>query len=235
MNFSIEATTLNCPDWRGVQFYSYYLLDALTDLAPQDRFLLHFNGMEVYPHPNALTRKPNVAYLNRPGRMAYHGWLPLDLLRFRSRAYYSLNSRLKTPLPRPAAMMLYDAGWFTHPEFYGPGEAAWQAEKVRQSARYATLLFTLTEAMKAELADVLRFDPQRIIVAPCAGMRHSDEEQKPAGFPDAPYFLMVNPGRPNKNWVNTLHGFHLYRLQNPASPKRYNSLPANSPWKTIWC
>ena len=217
MNISLDATLLLNDKWSGVQQYTYHIIDEMTRQGEGHIFRLHCDQSVSNPRMDGLTSRPNVVRHDRTGGR-YSALLPLDLMRLRSRVYYGLRTRIRTPLPCRAAMTVYDCGWLTHPQFYEPGEAEYNAAGMRRSAGFARAIVTISESVKAQVVDLLRFDPARVFVAPPGAERAAADTplQKPAGLPEGvPFFLTVNPGRPYKNWRDLFGAFVLYLAAHP--------------------
>ena len=118
----------------------------------------------------------------------------------------------------PAALTIYDCGWFRHPEFYEPAEIVWHVPRLRQSIRHASSVLTISDSVKKDIADIFSFDPARIVVAPPGADRPQPgaPEQKPDALPDGtPFFLLVNSGRAYKNWEDALAAFAVFLDTNP--------------------
>ena len=58
--------------------------------------------------------------------------------------------------------------------------------------------------------ECLHVTAEKIVVAPNAAVPREASPVRPAGLPDGPFLLMVNPGRKNKNWEMVLRGFELF-------------------------
>jgi glycosyltransferase involved in cell wall biosynthesis len=219
MKISLDASPLNGSNWSGVAQYTYQILNEMTLIGAEHRFTVHFDHHETRPQLTEVIARPNVRRISRSGRRIYTVSLPVDIALRRCTVHYSFNSRLKFRLPCPAAFTIYDCGWFLHPEFSPPGYAAENVGIMRNAVSKADLVFTISEAVKAEIVDIFGIGSDRVVVAPCAALPpEGQHERRPTGLPETPFILMVNPGRGNKNWENALQGFYMYRSANPASP-----------------
>ncbi len=221
MTLSIECSILPTFGWSGIHFYAYHVLNEMTLLAPDLPFVLHFDTLESNAKLDAILLRENVSRHNRTGRLRYAAMTPLDLLSRKSSFYYSFTTaRLRSWLPCPAGFIIHDCGWILHPEFYDAELAARQKRTMFRAVRKANLLFTVSESVKKEVVALFDFEAERVIVAPNAAVPREVTPRKPDGFVDAPFFLMVNPGRPNKNWVNALEGFAIFVSRNPKLSTR---------------
>lgn len=219
MSLSIDASILLYPNWSGVQIYAYHILDEMTRLRPDVTFHLLCDGEATDPRLDSIVSRPNVARHNHRGNLLYHALLPWDVLRLHSRAYYSLSSRLKTPLPCPGAIIIHDCGWHMLPEHYGNMEPEASRVRAGRHLRKLSLIVTVSETVKAEIIRLFDVPPERVVVAPNAAERPDPNapDEKPKGLPDnASFFLMVNPGRSYKNWADALSGFSSYLVAHPG-------------------
>lgn len=219
MNISIDASILLYPNWSGVQFYTYHILDEMTRLKPNATFHLHCDSAASEPRLEEIVRRSNVVRHNRIGGLRYHGLLPWDTLRLHSRAYYSFSMRLRSRLPCPGAIAFYDCGEHVLPEHYNIADPEAHRRQAGRGLRALPLIVTISEAVKAELVSLFDVRPERIVVAPPAADRPDPDapDEKPAMIANSvPFFLMVNPGRSYKNWRDALAAFAFYVAAHPA-------------------
>ncbi len=205
---SIDARCLSYPYWSGVEHYTYQIVEHMTNLVRSEPFCLHFDQHFDNPQVDSLLRKPTVRRQVRKGSAAFYGMLPLDLIRLRSKVYYAMGGRLQYYHPPCRTVItIHDCAPITHPNFFPPGEAAEIAQKFRRSIRHADAVVTVSEVSKTEISECLCVAPERIFVAPNAPVIHPGPAHRPEALTPGPYLLMVNPGRVNKNWRNTLLAF----------------------------
>ena len=220
MDLYINASPLRFPNWSGVQFYVYRILAEMIEQGREHRFHLHFSQEGADARVDALIARPNVSGHQHTGAVRSYAALPLEILRTRSRAYYLMNGdgRLRIPVPCPTAAIVYDCASYVLPARYGGREDAAFREAAGRHMRQRDVLFTLSETVKAEMVDLFAVRPEQVVVAPCAVdlPERRVESERPKALPaDRPFFLMVNMGRPYKNWQDVVAAFGLYVEAHP--------------------
>lgn len=197
----------------------------MIDIGPSHTFHLHLGrfastqGREPEnPHLQALLDRPNVVRHDYVGRWRYQLGVPAGILRSRSRVYYKMEggdgARMWLPSPCPAVSLMMDCGPHLLPQYYSfVTDHTQRVQAFRRHLRAFDLLITISETVKGELIDLFNFRPEQIVVAPCAIDLPAPDSVacKPDALPkDKPFFLMVNPGRGNKNWEDVLAAFSIY-------------------------
>ncbi len=216
MNLSIDASLLTASNWSGVHFYSYHILNEMTDIGRENVFHLHFNHSGMNELLTGLLNKPNVTRHCRIGRRLYYGMMPFDVLRLRSKVFYVLDMELKTSLPCPASVTIYDCGEHILPTYYNNVDPLAARARTGRLLRNVPLVVTISETIKEEVQELFHVLPERILVAPPAAQPLQIEHigKRPKNLPiDKPFFLMVNPGRSYKNWQDALSAFAIYCCQ----------------------
>jgi glycosyltransferase involved in cell wall biosynthesis len=182
-------------------------------LRPSERNLVIVDQPITDPRIRELVAPANARVVVRPGSAQYYGRLPIDLAWNRAKVLFSPTGRLPPyPVPITTAITIYDCASVTNPSIIPNNEAPAMAEKLRAAATKADLVFAISETGRQEIAECFGVPLDRIVVAPCSVSAPDVAPTVPAGLVgDAPFFLMVNPGRRNKNWEVVLAAFHLLK------------------------
>jgi glycosyltransferase involved in cell wall biosynthesis len=211
--FTIDARLLGYPRWSGVEHYTWNVIREMQRLAPEVAFRLLFDSAPTGEALKLLLDAPNTKAICHRGSVRFYGRLPFELALSRSRVYYAMGGRLPPfPLPCKSVLTVHDLMPLTRPEFLPTEEAQSLAKKWRTAVPRADRIVTVSGATRAELVTSLGYDPSRIFLAPPAVVPRP-AGQRPAWLPDRRYVLMVNPGRPNKNWHNALAAFAKFRAE----------------------
>lgn|GEM_PF-3056134 len=226
MNFYVDARTLKKTPWRGQQVYVYNILKQMVSLGEAHRFLLHFDSDVKLPELDALTSAGNVSKRVHRNRILAHASIPCEMVRSRSSVYYRMyneDAQLYTPIPGKAVALILDNGKHTFPEHYGRADVVALRARVNEYIRRFACFIVISEAVKSELIALFFLDPASIYVAPPAPNLTFKPEQGgsiPQGVrSDIPFFLIVNPGYPHKNWYQMLAGFRSYIASENLSGK----------------
>ncbi len=205
----IDARVLSYPRWSGVEWYTFHLCSAMFRLRPADRNLVVVDQPITDPRIRELVAPANARVAVRKGSVQYYGRLPVDLVWNRAKVLFSPTGRLPPyPVPVATAITIYDCASVTNPSIIPNNEAPAMADKLRTAATKADLVFAISETGRQEIAECFGVPLDRIVVAPCSVSAPDVPPSAPDGLVgDAPFFLMVNPGRRNKNWEIVLAAF----------------------------
>ena len=203
MRLVTDATLVAGSIWSGAQNHAYHLLDALSDQGDVS-LLLRMRVNHENRRVNRLAHKDRVSRLNRTEDM---GSLEQDIREFGGDVYFTLMQDLSAKTPCPAVTVIHDCGWFLHKERYPEGWADYYGGVLRHCVSCCSLVFAVSHTTKRDIVETLHIPEERVVVAPNAAVVDTSAGNKPPGFPDGPYFLMVNPGRAYKNWRTALHAF----------------------------
>jgi glycosyltransferase involved in cell wall biosynthesis len=221
MNLYLDARALQKPYWQGEQFYISRMIREMIRLENRDTFHLHFGWDHWNQNIEPLTGFPNVVSHRHRGKFWSHMSLPFAIMASGSKVYYRMyneDQRMRVPVPCPVAILIHDNGRFLHPQYYGVTDAqALRRDRLRYIHRFP-LIFTVSNTVKQELIDLFNLPEQRIVVA-LNGFdppNLQDPGQRPDCVPaDAPFFLMIGPGAPHKNWRGALAAFDRYIHDQP--------------------
>ena len=194
MKIALDATPLTVPSG-GVTRYVVELRRALETAFPTDEY--HFLSDQPVARrpdwPAHWTTPP-------PGRFAAKWWLaglPLTLRRGRFDLFHGTDFSVPYWRTRPSVLSLHDLSPWR--------KADWHigADRVRQRTPWllrlgrATLVLTLSEAVRREAIDRFGLQPDRVVAVPLAAGPAFRPKPRDPGI--APYFLCVGTIEPRKN------------------------------------
>lgn len=138
--------------------------------------------------------------------------LPFRTLLRRSALLFSFSPGMPRTAIGLRGVVVHDWGLVHHPEHYPPGEAAARARRLLECCQRCEFIITVSETVRLETLELVRIDPSNVFVATNSASALPSQTARPAGVPpDVPFVLMVNPGRPYKNWDTALESFRLFR------------------------
>lgn len=169
-----------------------------------------------------LTLHEGPVVLHLPADATLPAWVPARVRvrrsRLRGQAFeqlalpFAARSQLLLSLGGPAPLLarrqiatMHDATPFRLPHTYSALFGYWYRLMYRVLARQARAIVTVSEFSAAELADVLRIPPSRLVVAGNgAGHLLDIEPVRPDGIPEPPFVLAVGTLARHKNLGPTL-------------------------------
>lgn len=184
----------------GNETYARELLRAL-----RGRSGLHLTAAIVGSPPDPAL-KPPIAVR----RVPRNGWLRLLALGIVGSSMDLVHSMYYLPLAsrRPTVVSIHDVSYERHPEFFGRMEVLKNRVLVRQAARRATMVVTLSEHARSEMVELYDLDPDRIAVVPGGvsdAFRLAEKPPATTGDRAGPVrILAVGTLQPRKNLVRLL-------------------------------
>jgi glycosyltransferase involved in cell wall biosynthesis len=183
----LDATPLTMTSG-GLPRYVSELGAALVEGFPSDKIVVSSDQ----PFPAILQKLPG------PANWFERRWWLYGAERANSRAGVSVFHGTNFAVPyfsrRPTVMTVHDLSPWLNPAWHGG------ANRVRQRAPrmigLATMILTLTQAVKREVVERFRIQPERIAVTPLAAAARF---RPVPGPPAKPYFVFVGTLEPRKN------------------------------------
>ena len=118
---------------------------------------------------------------------------------------FLLNLSGSSPLmKRRQAITLFDASAFRYGDTFSWAFTTWYRLLYRTARYRASHLFTISEFSRADLADVLHIDPQRLIVVPCGSEHLPAPKADRVGAIDQPYVVAIGSLTERKNLAGCL-------------------------------
>jgi glycosyltransferase involved in cell wall biosynthesis len=98
----------------------------------------------------------------------------------------------------PEIPVVHDLAFLRHPRSVSPRNLVYLRAAVPRSIARASVVATVSEAMRAEISDEYRLDPDRVVVVPGAARLPPPTGRLPAGIRE-PFLLWVGTLEPRKN------------------------------------
>lgn len=150
--YAIDASSAEKENRSGVEWYAYYLIEAMKrqTLGADERLVFYSPKTVKWPLPFAwmkarvsiemLRRKPDVLLVPAQG----------------------------LPLFGKRAAVVHDVGWRRVPGVYEPAARRRLEKETRRAVKKARVLFAVSEFTKRELVETFRVSADRVVVAPNA-------------------------------------------------------------------
>jgi glycosyltransferase involved in cell wall biosynthesis len=193
----------------GNETYARELLRALRGRAG-----LHLTAA-VVDSPSDPALEPPIAVR----RVPRNGWLRLLALGIAGSGMDLVHSMYYLPLAsrRPTVVSIHDVSYERHPEFFGRLEVLKNRVLVREAARRATMVVTLSEHARSEMIELYGLDPHRVAVVPggvSEAFHAPDEPRAPtADRTGVVRILAVGTLQPRKNLLRLLDAVRIVGLR----------------------
>ncbi len=198
----------------GIGSYARYLGEALATLPDTAVTRENFT-------PTGSRRAARMAYLKHLASSAYREKLKdFDVVHY---ANYALPK--KHPKGTLVAVTVHDLTAFAHPETLPRAYAAYNRFMVRHALKHADLVFTVSEAMKKEIAARFPRAAEKIVaVHPGHYTRATAEETPPvyenkalSGLTKRKFFLFIGTVEKRKNLTELIKAYNLLQKTYPAA------------------
>lgn len=121
----------------------------------------------------------------------------------------------------PYAVTIHDLAFMRYPDHaFSPEDNQVMTQKVRSAARYAQIIFTVSEFTKREIVTLLGEAPEKIFVTPNAIQNYGEFPVDPTiltryNLSPGQFFLAVGTLSPRKNYPALLRAFASYLTERP--------------------
>lgn len=214
MRIAIDASRAVSKNWGGPENYSYYLIQALGEVDPKNKYTLYVN---THP-PRALTKNPNfeIKYLPLPRLWTQVGlslesfFTPADILFIPAHTIPFLRRpSLKT------VVTIHDLAAEYLEDFYRFPGRLYLNKLTEYCAHHATRIIAVSNSTKSDLIRLLSIDEKKVRVIYEGYNRNlfkpSSEEEiqavKDKYKIDGSYILFVGTIQPRKNLVRLTDAF----------------------------
>ena len=142
-------------------------------------------------------------------RVPRNGWLRLLALGMAGSRFDLIHSMYYRPLAsrRPTVVSIHDVSFERHPDFFSRVEVLKNRLLVREAARRASMVVTLSEHARSEMIELYGLDPDRVAVVPggvSAAFLAPREPRQPTASPELVRILAVGTLQPRKNLLRLL-------------------------------
>lgn len=212
----------------GIGTYTANLLAALAE-----RESLQVTAFAVTlrggARPPDLPARARWRHLRMPARGARAWWSrfdrpALDLLGGRCEVAHGTNFYLPPPGRAAGVLTIHDLAYLHFPELVHPATLAYR-EQVPQSLRRAAVVLTPTGAVRDEVLDAYRVEPERVLVSPLGvdpswTAEQADDPQLRARLGiGADYLLAAGTLEPRKGIRDLLAAYRQLRAARPDCPQ----------------
>jgi glycosyltransferase involved in cell wall biosynthesis len=212
IKIGIDASRLATVNRTGTEHYTWELLHALGQLDRSNRYTLYCNQRPAVLPP----LPPNFVLQPMPfGRAWTLGRLSLEMLRLPPDILFVPAHVLPLINPPRSVVTIHDLGFLYHPEAHTRAQRLHHRLFTRLSAKRATHIITVSEAVKHDLQHFYGIPAAKIEVTyhgvherfkPVTQSSMLEAAQKRYGIKQ-PYFLSVGTIQPRKNIARLIEAF----------------------------
>lgn len=206
----------------GIGQYTLRLVEALTRVAPEERFLL----LQDRRQAGRLVEAPNLQPVP-VWTPSHHRWesftLPLELLPLRLDLLHSPDFVLPERRPYAGVVTVHDLAFLRFPRLVTPQAARYYA-RVREAVQSAERVIAVSDCTRRDLLELLDVPEEKVrVVYEAAGSAFHPQAIDPqerrtyGGRVLAPqqFVLFVGTIEPRKNLAGLLRAFHRMRERHP--------------------
>jgi glycosyltransferase involved in cell wall biosynthesis len=196
MRVAIEATALTLSSG-GVARYAGELSRALAAGYPEDDYVLVSDQPFAMPSPAPENLRRGGAPRSAAERRWWLWGLERELSRQETEVFHGPDFAVPYIARRPSVLTLHDLSPWMDPAWQRDAGRIRQRTPVLIRMRVATMVVTVSEAVRRQAIDYFGIHPRRIAVTPLAAPSWYAPVEAPAAC--APYFLFVGTLEPRKN------------------------------------
>jgi glycosyltransferase involved in cell wall biosynthesis len=218
MLIGIEASRANKPTKTGVEWYAWHVIQELKRLTEGDphSWVLYTNAILH----GGLEELPKNWYEMRAHWPFPFGWtqfrLSWELFRRHADVFFLPGSTMPRITPKRTVVTLHDIGFRRLPKLYKQRQVHIHDIAVKEAARRAARIITISEFTGQELVEAYGIDPSRIAITPL-GVDHAMYRpiQDAAAIEAClsrhrvarPFFVTIGRMEAKKNIVNLIRAF----------------------------
>lgn len=224
MLIGIEASRANKTTKTGVEWYAWHVIQELKKLTSDDpnSWILYTNELLR----GGLEGLPRNWYEVRATWPFPYGWTQLrlswELMRRPPNVMWYPGSTLPRITPKHTVVTVHDVGFHRHPQLYKKRQVAIHEAAMREIAKRAERIITVSEFSGNDIADAYGIDPSRIAITP-NGVDHAlyrpiddaaaIEERLRRYRIGRSFFLVIGRLEAKKNIVNIIRAFEQFKQQ----------------------
>jgi glycosyltransferase involved in cell wall biosynthesis len=213
MRVALDATPLTLSSG-GLSRYTFELSRALAKEFPEDEFLL----LSDQPFPAPGCEFPNLKSSCGPRLGLDRRWWSWGLDRELSRAGAELFHGTDFAVPylprRPSVLTLHDLSPWMNPDWHDGAARVRKRTPVLLGLHSATMVLTVSEAVRGQAIEKFRIHPSRVVAVPLAAAEWF--QPIPVQAPLQPYFLFVGTLEPRKNIAALVDAWRQVTESRPA-------------------
>lgn len=224
MLIGIESSRANKPKKTGVEWYAWHVIQELKRLTKADgnSWILYTNRMLH----GGLELLPDNWFEVRAKWPLPYGWTQLrlswEIWRRKVDVFFLPGSTMPRYTPKKTVVTLHDIGFHRMPSLYKKRQVHIHERAVREVAKRAERIITVSEFSGREIAEAYNIDPKRIAITP-NGVDHnlyrplnepSLIEEKLRRYRLAkPFFIAIGRLEAKKNIVNLIRAFTAFKTR----------------------
>lgn len=174
MIIGVEASRANKLHRTGVEWYAWHVIQELKKRVQDDQYSWLLYAHE--PLQNGLEFLPENWHERRLGWPFKYGWtqmaLSWELFRRSPDVLFLPCSTLPRWTPKNTVVTVHDVGFARYPQLYKKRQVSIHRVAMREVARRAAIMLTVSEFSRREMIELYDVDPSKIIVTPL-GIDHT--------------------------------------------------------------
>lgn len=240
MRVGVNVRLLLGKNMEGISRFIFETTRQMALSHPEDEFILFFDRKvnADFGFPSNVRKVIVPWHARHP--IIWHVWfeymLPFYFRLYQIDVFYSGDGYLSLRSKIPTVMVIHDLAYLHYPEHIQKASLDHYRKYVPKYLAKASVIITVSEYVKADIAEHFGIDPTKIKVAPNA-IRPYESTAVPElpstikeKLPDRPYFLYVGALHPRKNIITLIEAFRQF---NAAHGDQYCLVLAGRlAWKT---
>lgn len=214
MQILLDARLITNGEGTGVETYARHMIRGLVNRNDGNAYTIFHNSFRPVPLPADWKQKAaRTVSWGIPNRL-YDLWQPpIDSLIHADIVYTPHINYLRTRHAR-RVITIHDLSFIHYPEFFSLRHRLWHMrQRVREQARDAALIVTLSEYTKADIVNTLGIQPEKVKVIPPGievPLRLTTAEERTPPLRD-PYLLCLSSLEPRKNIYASISALAILR------------------------
>jgi glycosyltransferase involved in cell wall biosynthesis len=225
----------------GIGWFTYETMLRIAASHPQHHFWFLFDRpiAKTFMLPRNVTPVVVRPVTRLPLLLEYWNYyaVPKVLKRLKPDIYLSSDGFLPKIPDVPSLVVIHDLNFEHYPEFLPEKYRRIYQKRLRESARFAHRICTVSEASKADIASTYQINPEKIDVVYCGlnsfikpiTQEEIDQVQRQFRISND-YFIVVGTLHPRKNIHGTIKAFGTYRSR--TNRKMQLVFAGNNKWFT---
>ena len=224
MLIGMDVTRANKPQKTGVEWYAYHVIQELKKISVKDgnSWVMYSNALLS----GGLEALPENWYEDRLRWPLPYGWTQLalswELKKHPIDVLWMPGSTLPRVHPRRLVVTVHDIGFHHHPELYPKRQIAVHERSMREIAKRAERILTVSEFSARDISESYGIDSRKIAITPC-GIDHDTYKliSDPAEIDQRlqryrlsrPYFIVVGRLEAKKNLVTLVKAWEQFKTR----------------------
>lgn len=217
MLIGIDASRAVKTQKTGVEWYSYFLIKALTQIDQKNKYLLYLQSNakkeKNFGFDFELPKNFKVKILNWPFKFFWTlGRFSLEMFKNPPEILFIPSHVFPLILPKKSLITIHDIGFDRFPQAYSFFEKKYHRFVIKFAKKYASKIITISQFTKKELIEIYKINPEKIKVVYhglCLEKFKSVDNSPIISYqlPATSYFLYIGRIETKKNIINLLKAF----------------------------